>query len=127
MTWGKRDSRWQCSPRLRAVERQHGHAAAVAATLAFDAVLGVHAEHGGDGRLEPIFADLGYVVTFCPLLTLEQLKDAVAHLVEVDLLGRDGEGLIIEGWDETWRTMKPSSERVRLHRARKAEKLRMAR
>jgi hypothetical protein len=121
VTWHKCDVRIQCSPRLRSIGTKHGEAAQQRATLAWLAVLAVNAEHDCDGRLEPMYADLGYLATYCPALPGLQLRQAIEHLSDAALIDRAADGALhIPGWDETWRCTKTSTARVRLHRQLKA-------
>ncbi|MFO0451589.1 MAG: hypothetical protein ACK52I_23510 [Pseudomonadota bacterium] len=123
MTWFKADARLQCSPRLRAVGAKHGTAAQMRATLVWYAVLAVNAEHDCDGKLASIYADAGYLSTFAPALTPIEFRAALEHLVDVGLVSHEVDGAVaIPGWDESWRCVKTSTARVRLHRALKAER-----
>lgn len=122
MTWWKADTRLQCSPRLRLIERTHGQVAAMQATLAWQAILGVNSEHGCEGLLQAIYADIGYLGSYCPLVQGDALAVAIAHLIDVQMLAQDKEpgDLRICGWDETWRATLPSTARSRLYRDRQA-------
>lgn len=123
MTWWKADARLQCSPRLRSVANQHGGRRGKDATLAWVAVLSVNGEHGCDGDLENLYVDPEYLGTFAPLLTKKELLQALADIKTAGLVGdREGGGLVILGWDETWQAVKPSTERVRRHRKNKQGK-----
>lgn len=123
MTWFKSDVRLQCSPRLRAVGAKHGPAAQQRATLVWYAVLAVNAEHDCDGKLASIYADAGYLSTFAPALSSIEFRGALEHLAAVGLVSLEPDGAVaIPGWDETWRCVKTSTARVRLHRQLKAER-----
>lgn len=123
MTWHKCDVRIQCSPRLRSIGTNHGEAAQQRATLAWLAVLAVNAEHDCEGRLDPMYADLGYLATYCPAVPVLQLRQALEYLAAAALIDVAPDGAMqIPGWDETWRCTKTSTARVRLHRQLKAER-----
>ncbi|MBL8752250.1 MAG: hypothetical protein JNK15_03030 [Planctomycetes bacterium] len=123
MTWFKSDVRLQCSPRLRAVGSSHGLPAQQRATLLWHAVLAVNAEHDCDGKLASIYADAGYLATFAPSLNAIEFRAGLEHLAVVGLIVLEGDGSItLPGWDETWRCVKTSTARVRLHRQLKAER-----
>lgn len=125
MTWHKCDVRMQCSPRLRSIGVAEGTKAQQIATLAWLAILAVNAEHDCDGKVSAMYADVGYLVTFCPTVSAIELRRAFGHLSQAGLIefGASGELQII-GWDETWRATKTSTARVRLHRQLKAERAR---
>jgi hypothetical protein len=123
MTWHKMDTKWQGSPRLAAIEREHGRQAAKDAALAFAAVLGVNTEHACHGKLEQIYTDPEWMrlAGHASRLTVEELEVALRHLITAGLLHRDGALLCVSGWDpKKWDTVLPSTERVRLHREIKA-------
>jgi hypothetical protein len=123
MTWFKADARLQCSPRLRAVGAKHGMASQQRATLVWYAVLAVNAEHDCDGKLASIYADAGYLSTFAPALSAIEFRGALEHLADVGLVSLEADGAVaIPGWDESWRCVKTSTARVRLHRQMKAER-----
>lgn len=116
MTWHKSDVRLQCSPRLRRIGSLQGRQAQRDATLLYLALLAVNAEHDCDGKISAIYSDLGYVVTYCPSFDLAELPKVLDQLAEVELVELGIEGIAITGWDETWRAVKTSTARVRLHR-----------
>ena len=122
MTWHKADTRLQCSPRLRAIGAEHGTTAQQRATLVWLAVLAVNAEHDCDGKLDAIYADVGYLSTYCPAVNAIEFRAALQHLADAGLLELGDAGLVLPGWDETWRAVKTSTARVRQHRAIKAER-----
>lgn len=123
MTWHKVDVRLQCSPRLRHIGEQDGPPAQQRATLVWLAVLAVNAEHDCDGKLSQIYASPGYLSTFCPSLNAIEFRGALKDLEGAGLIETlDGGGLQIPGWDESWRTVKTSTARVRMHRQLKAER-----
>lgn len=119
MTWSKTDTRLQCSPRFAAIARQNGLARAQRACLAWLAVLAVNAEHDCDGVLKPIYAHQDYLRQFAALLDEEQLLQGLADLEVAEMIDVDDGKLTITGWDQSWRTVMPSTARVRLHRDRK--------
>jgi len=124
MTWHKVDVRLQCSPRLRSIGVEHGAAAQQRATLVWLAILAVNAEHDCDGKLSAIYADRGYLGTFCPCVSANAIEfgAALGQLEQAGLIAREGDVLVLPGWDETWRTVKTSTARVRMHRQLKAER-----
>lgn len=123
MTWHKVDVRVQCSPRLRQVARDNGADVGAQATLVWLAVLAANAEHDCDGTLPAMVSDPGYLATFCPLVPLEQLPWLLQLLQHVGLVELRGDGsLHVLGWDPTWRAVKPSTARVRLHRELQRQK-----
>lgn len=122
MTWHKCDVRLQCSPRLRQVGARHGAAAQQRATLAYLAVLAVNAEHDCEGRLQAMYADPSYLGSFAPSLTPAHLLAALEQLHEAGLVSQEEAMVLLPGWDESWRAVKPSTARVRQHRRMKAER-----